>query len=230
MTITYERGEARLAELGLSLDIITNALRRADRDGAGCSLLDPPILEGLLRWGRTTKYFREGLLPLGWSYDNPRNLARTISPGRDFAIVVATGNDRTGLADYEAGTRHHKGYATERAIIANGQLTFDLGDLLPVGPLGPAGGADQLTMWLLLFCVDEETFRVELSLPAAINNGRITEWSERILLPVINRYPERDHPPGDQPASQPKLTDREIAWHGSTELAGDAARPKEFAR
>ena len=194
MTITFERGTQRLAELGLSVAIIANALRRADVDGAACSPLDPPILEGLLRWGRTTKYLREGLLPLGWTFDNPRNLARTISPHGEFAIVVATGNDRTGLAEYEAGALHHKGYATERAITANGQLTLDLGELVPLTRSGRVAGADPPVLWLLLFRADGDVFRAELSLPAAIDNGRITEWSERILLPVIPRYADIDSP------------------------------------
>jgi len=227
MTITYERGSARLVELGLSVDIVADALRRADVDSTACSVLDPPILEGLLRWGRTTKYLREGLLPLGWTFDNPRNLARTISPGGDFAIVVATGNERTGLADVEAGTRHHKGYATERAVIANGQLTLDLGDLLRVAPFDRAAGtgadAEQPTMWLLLFCVDEDAFRAELSLPAAIDNGRITQWSERILLPVIARRPGLDRPLDANPAVTDPAGGRAIDWQGSPALADAAA-------
>ena len=236
MTITYERGTARLVELGLSVEIVANALRRADVDSAGCSVLDPPILEGLLRWGRTTKYLRGELLPLGWTFDNPRNLARTISPGNDFAIVVATGNDRTGLADFEAGTRHHKGYATERAIMANGQLTLDLGDLLRVMPFDRAAGvstdAEQPTMWLLLFCVEEDFFRAELSLPAAIDNGRITQWSERILLPVIPRRPGLDRPVEANPLAAAESTGGLGAqWNDSAHLSGEpAARSTAGAR
>jgi hypothetical protein len=227
MTITYERGVTRLTELGLSVDIVADALRRADEDSSACSVLDPPILEGLLRWGRITKYLREGLLPLGWTFDNPRNLARTISPGNDFAIVVATGNHRTGLADYEAGTRHHKGFATEQAIIANGQLTLDLGDLLRVVPLDrgavPAGAAEQPTMWLLLFCVEEDIFRAELSLPAAIDNGRITHWSERILLPEIPRRLGADGTRTDDPVGSGSAAEPVIEWHDAPIVAESPA-------
>ena len=45
--------------------------------------------------------------------------------------------------------------------------------------------------WLMLFHVDDEGFRVELSLPDAIVEGRITSWAERIILPVF----PRDDPP-----------------------------------
>lgn len=45
--------------------------------------------------------------------------------------------------------------------------------------------------WLLMFHVDEDGFRVELSLPDAIVNGRITSWAERIILHVFPRDSDR---------------------------------------
>jgi hypothetical protein len=44
-----------------------------------------------------------------------------------------------------------------------------------------------LLTWLLLYHADEEGFRVELSLPDAIADGRIISWAERIILPVFPR-------------------------------------------
>lgn len=43
----------RLAELGLSVELIERAVRRADGEASACTPLDPPMLEGLTRWGRT---------------------------------------------------------------------------------------------------------------------------------------------------------------------------------
>ncbi len=179
--------ERRLAELGLSVEVIAAALRRADDAADACSPLDPPILQGLLRWARTTRYLREELVPAGWSYDNPRNLARTIHPSGEFAVVIATGDERTGRPDATAGPRHPRGYATEQAVTANAQLAFDFGSLQHVTRTGQAAGMDPLRTWLLLFSVDEEYFHVELSMPEAYDDGRITAWTERILLPPIPR-------------------------------------------
>jgi hypothetical protein len=39
----------------------------------------------------------------------------------------------------------------------------------------------------MLFHIDDDGFRVELSLPDAIVDGRITNWAERIILPVFPR-------------------------------------------
>lgn len=181
-------GEAvdRLAELGLSAELVERVVRQADAEASTCTALDPPILEGLTRWGRTTRFLREELIPAGWGYDNPRNLARTIHPSGEFAIVVTSGDELTGLAgqfgqaDVRPATKYPKGYATVRAVEHNEQLTLDFGDLeLP--------DDDALWTWFLMFHVDEEGFRVELSLPDAIVDGRITSWTERIILPVFPR-------------------------------------------
>ena len=123
-------GPERLPAFGLTVDVVASALGAADRESAHCSDLDPPILEGLLRWGRATRALREQLVPNGWAYDNPNNLARTIHPSGDFAVVLATGDEGTGLPGSGAGPRHARGSATEQAIHANGQLAFEFGSLL----------------------------------------------------------------------------------------------------
>jgi hypothetical protein len=185
-------GPSRLPELGLTVDVVSAALTAADRESDTCSELDPPILEGLLRWGRATRALREQLVPLGWTYDNPNNLARTIHPSGDFAVVIATGDEGTGLSGSGAGPRHARGYATEQAIHANGQLAFEFGTLVQLAVDGRAAGVGHLQTWFLLYHATPEFFRAELSLPHGFERGRITAWTERILLPPIPRRPTED--------------------------------------
>jgi hypothetical protein len=71
----------RLTELDLSIDLVERVVRQADAEASFCTPLDPPIMEGLTRWARTNRFLREELIPLGWRFDNPRNLPRTIYPG-----------------------------------------------------------------------------------------------------------------------------------------------------
>ena len=118
----------RLAELGLSIDLVERVVRQADAEASFCTPLDPPIMEGLTRWARTNRFLREELIPLGWGFDNPRNLPRTIHPGGQFAIVATTGDDVTGLAGLLPAPKYAKGYATTRAVEVNEQLTLDFGD------------------------------------------------------------------------------------------------------
>ena len=173
----------RLAELGLTVSIIERVVRRADAEASTCTELDPPIMEGLMRWARTNRYLREELVPLGWDYDNPRNLARTIHPSGQFAIVAATGDELTGLAGLLPTTKYARGEATAHAVHANGQLT--LFDMDGVG----TDDDDELLTWFLLFHSDDHEFRAELSLPNQIIEGRITGWAERIILPPFPRGP-----------------------------------------
>lgn len=183
-------GPERLADLGLSMPLIHTVLARADVGCAG-SWLDPPILEGLLRWGRTTRFLREALIPAGWSFDNHRNFARTIHPSGEFAVVVSTGDELTGSTAGDPGTRHSKGLATALAVHANGQLGFDLdlGVLAALVPSDPPTSWGRMTTWFLLYCVDEQGFRAEVSLPDRFADGRITGWDERVLVPALARRP-----------------------------------------
>lgn len=174
----------RLAAIDLSVELITRVLRRADTETEECTELDPPILQGLMRWGRTTRYLREELIGAGWGWDNPRNLARTIHPSGELAIVVTAGDENTALPDDEPGTRHPKGWATELAVQANGQLVLDLG---PLDRRGGGRASSDLQTWLLLFHLEPGWIRAEISRPAGIAGGRITRWSERILLEPIPR-------------------------------------------
>lgn len=179
----------RLTELGLSVPLLERVLRRADAEVSTCTPLDPPIMAGLTRWGRTARYLREELVPEGWHFDNPRNLPRTIHPSGEFAIVAITGNELTGALDVLPATKNPRGPATALAIAANEQMTFDF-DGFDFGlATGRALDTGFLLTWFLLFHVHDEAFHVEVSLPDAITDGRITSWAERIIVPPFPRDP-----------------------------------------
>ena len=177
----------KLAELDLTVEIIERVVRRADAEASMCTALDPPIMEGITRWARTTRFLREELIPQGWRFDNRRNLPRTIHPSGEFAIVASTGDELTGLLDALPATKYLKGEATVRAVEINEQLALDFGDF------DPSNGDDagEILTWLLMYHASEEEFRVELSLPDAIVDGRITSWAERIILPAFPRDEDR---------------------------------------
>jgi hypothetical protein len=181
----------RLAELDLSAELVERVVRRADAEASICTELDPPIMEGLTRWARTNRFLREELIPAGWQFDNPRNLPRTIHPSGEFAIVATTGDELTGLKDAVPATKYLKGDATARAIETNEQLALDFGDFDLGQSNGQADTSGNLLTWFLLYHADEQGFRVELSLPDAIADGRIISWAERIILPVFPHLDDR---------------------------------------
>jgi hypothetical protein len=183
--LAQRRAADRLAGLGLDAGVIDRVIRRADAEASLCTELDPPIMEGMTRWGKTSRFLREELIPRGWTYDNPRNLARTIHPSGEFALVAATGDEYTGVPEGQPSTRYRKGEATVAAVNQNVQLTFDF----PGFTESPEGDHPLLT-WFLLFYPDEHEFRAEVSLPDRIVDGRITSWAERIILPPFPREAE----------------------------------------
>jgi hypothetical protein len=172
----------RLVALGLKAEVLEFALRGADAEARTYTALDPPNMPGMARYSRTVRLLREQLVPLGWSYDNPRNLARTVSPDRRVAIIATLGDAATGVAHVTPSTRYEKGIATVEAVGRNFlQLTLpiDLGDE------GPIEADEGTATWVLLYHVTETEIRAELSLPDSMVDGYIDTWVERIMLPPV---------------------------------------------
>jgi hypothetical protein len=166
-----------------------------------CNDLDPPNMEGMSRYGKTVRFLREELLPDGWEYDNSRGYCRTIHPSGEFAIVVSSGDDNTGIwvPGRSPSTKYPKGDATVRAVEANDQLAFDLGEGFE--PKEPATVPERT--WYLLYRVTTDEIFVELSFPTAIKGGIIADWDERIILPPVTRQesPTLEEPPGEEAGS-----------------------------
>ena len=176
--------QIRLAELGLSMEIIERVLRRAEAEAATCTAFDPPIMAGFIRYGRTIRFLREELVPAGWEVDNPRNFCRTIDPSRKFALVATSGDEGTGNPDLTPTTKNPKGYATAHAVETNGQLALDFPGLEVEEE---SVDVEQLATWFLLYRVTGQEFRAEISLPNAMVGGSISDWMERIILPAFPR-------------------------------------------
>ncbi|GAA5192746.1 hypothetical protein GCM10023322_52980 [Rugosimonospora acidiphila] len=183
----------RLTELGLTTEILEFVLRGADAEARAYTPLDPPNMQGMARYARTVRLLRERLVPLGWSYDNPRNLARTVSPDRRVAIITTLGDGATGVPHVMPSTRYEKGIATVEAVGRNFlqlSLPIDLGDLGDDGPLDVED--DATATWILLYNVTDTEIRAELSLPDSMVDGYIDTWVERLVLPPIPLEPAID--------------------------------------
>lgn len=207
-TIVHEGRDAvrRLSDLGIADEMLVRAASRADADAVMCTPLDPPNLEGIIRWGRFVRYLREELIPLGWDWDNSKNFCRVVSPDRTFAIVVSSGDDLTGVPDATPSTKYAKGVTTGDAVAANLQpALFDLlgdgsGDIVESpweeGADTPNEVEDDaaIPVWYLLFRLTPEAIIVELSFPnetelegTSARNVWITSWVERIIPVPVDR-------------------------------------------
>ncbi len=123
--------ERQLGRLGLSTRLIVGVVEHAVADAASCTSLDPPLLTGVMRWARTVRYLREGLVPMGWTPDDADNFATCTSPDCNVIVGVATGGGGAGSASREdPRTRYPKGPITQ-AYISRNEIQLSLFDAEP---------------------------------------------------------------------------------------------------
>ncbi|WP_137122979.1 hypothetical protein [Segeticoccus rhizosphaerae] len=211
MTIVAVDGTAehRLHALGLTTDQITRTLLRADAEAKHTTGLEPPTAEGTTRYFKTVGFLREELVPLGWGINDYKNFCRTVDPNHEFSIVTSSGDEVTGvdIPGRAPRTKYPKGELTALAVRQNAeQGTFDLGKQFAERTAGATVEPAELeNVWVLLQRVTPDFIHAELSLPVCIEDGIITDWEERILLPRTSRHdPE---PTGTPMIEEPPASD-----------------------
>ncbi|HEX4737066.1 MAG TPA: hypothetical protein VH331_05850 [Allosphingosinicella sp.] len=176
--------EQRLRELGLSIDEINAVAREAYRARMNCSPLHPPTYPGTAGWATAVFQLRDTCLPKGWRYADPGNFSMTINDKLNIYIVVATGDENCGRPyGKEPSTKTPKGMKTEAAV--KRQPAFDFIEAVSDDEVQAGGVAGYMAFWLLLNFSERQIF-VELSSPAEIERGKITDWHERNVLPIID--------------------------------------------
>jgi hypothetical protein len=101
---------------------------------------------------------------------------------------VATGDKGTGLVDRHPRTKSPKGRLTELAISHNIQLAFE--GFISKEESERRSLSVYGTTWIFLTYITATKVRAELSLPSSIEDGHISAWKERIILPPIEVDPE----------------------------------------
>jgi hypothetical protein len=175
----------RLSELGLTEEILMQALERGFAEFAVCTGHHPPSFPGLMQWGETVKILRDLLVPLGWQCSNEGNLPFTVNKANTVAIAVATGDEATGKPDETPCTRSKKGPRTKLAVFANArQLVLFPIDVRPEDLAKIKSEGHRMT-WLLLLHRDEKdrVVRAEFSRPTRMSDDQhVDGWIERIFL------------------------------------------------
>lgn len=171
-----------LQQIGVSEQILRNAVERGEIARSGCTQLDPPTRAGYSAWAETTRAIREALIGKGWQAVQGGSCP-TVSPDRKIAIIVQTGDDATGMQRGTPRSKNPKGPAVELAVANNNQLLL-WDDFDDAKDLPPA------ETWVLLVGRDRDQVRFELSLPSRMDSdGRIAEWKVRIPFMPINTQP-----------------------------------------
>jgi hypothetical protein len=174
-----------LTELGLTKDILRDAVLIGEIARDSCTANDPKSAPGIFAWARTVRGLRESLLPKNWHKNDDMNFPTVISPDRSFAIAVMTGDEGTGRIEAIPTTKYRKGIATKLAVKSNELSLFSfLPDYVEEKQV------DLRLTWILLRRRDEDSVFSELSLPASISkDGQVESWNTRIILDPIEVDP-----------------------------------------
>lgn len=176
--------DAKLSALGLTTEILREAIMFGQLHWSSCTRNDPPSVQGLLAWGKTMRRLRELLIPHGWSSVNESGLPLVLNPAGSIAISVTAGDEGTGDPNRDSRTRYAKGPVTVAFIEQNSaQLSlFNVEEFSK--PLMKQTG-DCIT-WVLLTYRTKNEVRCELSLPSSIDfDGRGSQCVERIILDPV---------------------------------------------
>lgn len=173
----------RLTQLGVTEGALREAVYQGHLQRTRLTLNHPSIYHGLNMWGEVVAALREQLRPDGWIRQEVGSFALTVHEDLKLAITVASGDEGTGNPFAHPSNRSKKGRNTVEAIEANRQL--ELFERLP--PEHRQEGDERQT-WVLMHHTDigRGEIRLEISRPSNIgDDGKITEWAERIILGSI---------------------------------------------
>ncbi|MDO4899561.1 hypothetical protein [Actinomyces sp.] len=187
--------------MGLDADLLAGACH----DGLQAAInqhtaFDPVIAFGFEHWAKTVSAVRKYLGGLGWQAHDRGNAPRSVSPdGHLTAIAAMGGNASTGNPGERPANARSKGPTFRNEVDDNAalshirlahQLVLDLSEGATTADTAVARGTS-LHTWILLYFWDrsEHVLRCELSLPVACDDGIITHWHTRIILPEVPLEP-----------------------------------------
>lgn len=174
----------RLAQLGVTEVALREAIYQGHLQRTRLTLNHPRNFPGLVMWGEVVAALRDQLRPLDWIRQDVGSFPVTVNESLNLAIAVASGDEATGNPHASPSNRSKKGRYTVEAIEANRQMVLFEEFMQEVKE-----DAEGNQTWILMHHTDtaKGEIRFELSLPADIgNDGKITSWSERILLGSIS--------------------------------------------
>ncbi len=197
----FESADSRLSVLlpGLTSSILIEAVVAAyestvnSDNGFGAT-----NCHGSLFYQFGTMELRERLSELGWSMDDPHNVARAISPDGSLAIVFARGNSSTGIMG-SGPVISEKGRGSRSAF---GQM------IIP----GLEPKLESGNVWYLVGYYDavEQEIRSELSLPRFIDGSNTIYWLDRIILPTHSLSLDRIRVPLEEPSPVLQVTRKAV--------------------
>lgn len=185
-----------LHDLGLSQEQLHAVLMAGESERQARGPLEPPMAAGVAAWGTMVGQLRAVLVQFGWTTREHKGVPLVEHPHLGTAIVVATGNARTGQpwTPGELQPKHSKGPAFADLIAPAQPSLFDQ------DPPALIGGR----LFFLLHHRASGLIRAELAEPKGYvltERGRvmINGWSVRIVIEPL----ELGFPSSQAPESAP---------------------------
>lgn len=175
--------EERLAQMELTEEVLVEAFRLAHVHAARLTENHPRIYPGLVMWAEVVASLRNLLRPMGWHRPESSVYELVINESDTLGIAVASGDEGTGVEAGYPSNKSPKGRYTLKAVDANRQADM-FAEMLPSQP-----APSELETWVLLHHFDprRKERRIELSRPSDMDSdGKIIEWSERIILTPLS--------------------------------------------
>lgn len=183
--LTQKEISTRLSEIGVELEVLNEALRNGHNGAAQVTAVHPKTAAGTYRWYETVASLRNSLVLEGWEQTDYRNAPRIVNPEGSISVMVATGNNKTGTKETPSNATA-KGVMTQRDIWNNKdseqQVIQEVIEIIE---------SQTPITWVLLYFYSQQFnhIRAELSRPSSDGideQGFITKWEERIILPVMD--------------------------------------------
>lgn len=186
---TSEAAKPKLAELGLSRNILERAIQEGLFQFKKVTKLHPVTAGGSRAWEEVNASLREQLLQTqaGWNMSHEKGLTLTFNKSLGVNLVVTSGDKHTGIKEGFPKTKNTKGASTQNYVGVNYSLFGDDEDVLSIFK----EKIDKTETWVILYHIDTtlKQVRFELSLPNGMSgsNGkiRIDSWDQRIIFDPI---------------------------------------------
>ena len=221
--LTGPDAEQELSGMGLAVAPLSRACVEGLRTAVNQhSSFEPNIALGFSIWAKIVGSLRALLDERGWRPRDIANAPRSVNPDGTMAIAAIGGNENTACAssDPSNARARRKGSTFDAEVKNNGEGSSAPGFTQPcldlaLGDLGDDGTRfNDLRTWMLLYFWDRRAneLRLELSLPIACEDGVVTRWKTRIILPAQDLSTDDDlrSSNDDVPSSPAQDVDFEI--------------------
>lgn len=195
-TSIYEGPSARqrLRSLWLDPEGLADVIRRGERARAEETDYDAQTYGGNVAYYARVRALRETYCPRSWTPLVLNGLELIQSADKKIGIITRSGD--SGVGDKFALKPQPSGKVGGGAAVVVGQNPR----LFAAEWFASSkrGERPKFEVWMLLVNYSEAVVKAELSLPTAIDDEKVDDWIERILLPDFDpNDPEGNQSPGD---------------------------------